>query len=516
MSAAPVRRGELVLAAALALVLWLVGAGFATELWVYQHNTLAANGRWVTTKSALERGVNGAGTYALTRKSLSGNHLDLGAWLGFQEVQLREARALTAAEFSFRIAGEAYVVFEYDHRPEGFSALRLGLGPRYASARLDVAPDGRFLAQEPVAGVPLAPGWNRCRIEFGPHATAFLVNGRRVAEDPRAPNTEQRIAFRAGLDPTWIDDVRLEGRRGTLHESFRNTRGWWRTFAVVAAGALALALVVAALVALVGRAGARGPRALFAVAALQLFLAPTSALVYGYDFRWHSRRYQSGSLANERKLMVQTRDKQLLRRRFESEDEVAARVTRRLAEEPAGRRRILFVGSSQTWGAGAMRASEGYVERLAARLEQDFPGHFQCLNVAVCGAYASTQWAAFEAQWARTEPELAVIDLGNNDKDPRAFEQGIERFLAYGREHGVRVVLVLEPNYDRHDNPALRANHALLRALGERYGVPVVDVHAEVARRAGEGFVWWDHVHPTSFGHALLAEILYPRLCESL
>lgn len=51
-----------------------------------------------------------------------------------------------------------------------------------------------------------------------------------------------------------------------------------------------------------------------------------------------------------------------------------------------------------------------------------------------------------------------------------------------------------------------------MAAIGSQYGVPVIDMQGPLARRADDGFLWWDQVHMTSFGQRLFAEHLVEAL----
>ena len=38
--------------------------------------------------------------------------------------------------------------------------------------------------------------------------------------------------------------------------------------------------------------------------------------------------------------------------------------------------------------------------------------------------------------------------------------------------------------------------------------LPVVDMHQWMKLHSRRGFLWWDAIHPTSYGHRLIAERL--------
>jgi hypothetical protein len=51
-----------------------------------------------------------------------------------------------------------------------------------------------------------------------------------------------------------------------------------------------------------------------------------------------------------------------------------------------------------------------------------------------------------------------------------------------------------------------------MREVGAATGTPVVDMMALLAGERDTGFLWWDGVHLTSFGHRRFAELLHAEL----
>jgi len=112
------------------------------------------------------------------------------------------------------------------------------------------------------------------------------------------------------------------------------------------------------------------------------------------------------------------------------------------------------------------------------------------------------------------------VNLGNNDRDPEVLERELERIGRRARESGSRVAFVPEPNCiesrSERSLRRLRANHAAMREVAERLGIPVVEVHEGLVAERDGGFLWWDRVHLTSYGQERLARRLLEARAEWL
>jgi lysophospholipase L1-like esterase len=108
-----------------------------------------------------------------------------------------------------------------------------------------------------------------------------------------------------------------------------------------------------------------------------------------------------------------------------------------------------------------------------------------------------------------------VLDLSTNDADERAFAEALAGFVSLNEERGIATLFALEPNSIEYAPRGPRL-HETMRAVGAARGVPVIDLHAEVRKADSRGFLWWDLVHPTSFGHRVIAEALAPVVGEML
>ena len=483
---------------------WLAGGLVAVQLvavtagayvYAWYSNSLERSGRWVASKTRLERGVMGANAFARSCHTLSDEHLDLGRWFGFQEVLLAEPVAARTVELDLLPRGGAHLSFLYDVGPETSRGLRLSTTPEVPPGRFRCAASGEFLEFEPLPELAVpADAWAHLSLDFGAQvAQARLDGGGGLALGP-APAGPQRFGFRGGSHPVLVDDVRVRcDGAGSFHESFFNLRGFLFALASLS-GLVGLELFLWRIT----RNDQRLRTLLVAGGASAVFVA-LGALAL------HQRK------AGTYPRLDRTAEDSWVAQEIERVD---ARIR---AEHPAsvpGRTRVLVIGTSQTWGAGAARADEGFVEVLERELRATSPERdWECVNAGVSGLRAPRLLELLRERWLALEPRVLIVNLSNNDKDPATFEQALEGFARLAEEHGIAALFALEANASE-SVPGELALHPVMRRVAEAHRIPVVDVHRALAAQAQRGFLWWDNVHPTSFGHRLIAETLVPAVLE--
>jgi lysophospholipase L1-like esterase len=189
--------------------------------------------------------------------------------------------------------------------------------------------------------------------------------------------------------------------------------------------------------------------------------------------------------------------------------------------------RVLFVGSSQTLGAGAKDLEDSFFVRVRHYLSDAIAPkfHLEAVNLSVSSYRAEELLPDFKSLYRDFPPDLVVINLSFNDRrSTEIFFDAMKGFLDFNGAAGIKTIL-LEEAYSvegfrvETDSPqGIVANHQVLRRLGRKYGVPVLPLHdflSESARLAN-GTLWWDQVHLTSYGQELTAAWLAPQVLDIL
>ena len=450
----------------------------------------------------LDYGILGAVSFLTTRTALHRAKLDLGVWHGYQEVVYAEPVVLERLELRFQLVRAGYVVVLHEKREAGFLGVRLSRSEGLPSACLHGEGSGRFERLEPLAVAPLEDRWHEVAIRADGDRYRVELDGEPIGSCGAPSGTPARFGVRgSAAKKTYVDDVRALVAGGEeIVEDFSNHQNERLIWLAALFGILALQGVVLAVGA--RRRRREGVSVHVAVLAVHAVLGVCTGLAWATEALYLGRLHPD----------------QVDFAGYENRIEYEVAVTKRLAGRfPAGPpapgvRRILAVGSSQTWGSGAGSEAETWVARVEHALNESARGgeRFEVINTGIPGLAGPSLLPIYMQQWLVWQPEAVLIDLGNNDRDPEKLAAALEVFVDLHEERGIRTIFVPEPNTieNRGSLHKLEARHAAMREVAARRGIPVIEVHEPLVARRDEGFVWWDRVHLTAFGHELFAEVL--------
>ena len=356
-----------------AAVLVVLSAAIVWTHALYE-NRLSMHQGFRSSKVSLGREVMGASAYVTAPQALAQNHLNLGAWFGFQEVLFRDPIDAAAMEFRLRVEPDGYVHILYDHRSDGFSGVRFSSRPDSPAIVYSARPDGEFTAITKLDLEPLGPDvWHRAALNFTADPADITLDGVKVASVRRTAGM-QRLGLRGGQRNAWIDDVIVTGRDGRVRaEDFTNRRQRWVRLAFVLLAAFVAAAALTVSSASPERTLIRLQRAGVALGCV-IGAAYAFQYVRGGTYRplpADNRRAETDSINWHRKSVL---------------DDIHARYAPRV---PANVFRILALGASQTWGAGARTQDETWVRQLETLLNESARGgRVECVNAGVSGFLA--------------------------------------------------------------------------------------------------------------------------------
>jgi acyl-CoA thioesterase I len=206
-------------------------------------------------------------------------------------------------------------------------------------------------------------------------------------------------------------------------------------------------------------------------------------------------------------------------------DRPLPRIGRRLASgKPI---KIVALGSSSTYGAGASSSAASYPSRLAEDLARRFPGHdITVLNRGINGDEIAGMLARLDSAVITEKPDLVLWQLGTNSllRDravpPHAspLHEGLARLKAVGAE-----VVLIDPQYAPRvlakphvgDMVALIATAAKTEHVGLFHRFDLMRHWYEADHLPFEAFVSSDGVHMNDWSYACLAKALGMAIAEA-
>jgi lysophospholipase L1-like esterase len=472
-------------------------------------NSIRNNGNWEVTKTDLHLYVLGSEAFYKGRQALSQSRLNLGAWHGFQEVISRKVFPIKEVSFSFHLEKGAYLYFVFNKTRESanFYALRLSSDPRFKNFLFLVSSQGKFLERIPVLIPTLEfEQWHHCSISFSVDSFTLSLNNKILKRFSIPIKETQMIGFRGGYKNTYVDDVITSDKDHNvlLKESFSNNKDILVTIGFV----LILVLILHSLFALLSKKrSVDNNNIFFGLITFNLAASFTLMIASLFYFYFYTDMYTNEEHFRKR------------------EERWIASQTQRIAEDTKMEiekehnlptYRIMFVGSSQTWGAGASYHSETFVHRIARRLNGELKGkyHVTCLNISISGEDSAGLYEIYK-KFIRYDPKLVILNLSNNDHDAKVFEDSLDRFLRSNEEKDIDTLFILEAN-SIEAYPAELPMHPVMRRSAKQSSTKMIDLHHYLKEHYDEGLLWWDSVHLTSFGHELAARRILKEIREFL
>jgi lysophospholipase L1-like esterase len=435
--------------------------------------------------------------------------MDLSAWHGFQEVVTARTHAVEEVAFEFLLEPDAWVAFMWNRDQPAYFGIRFSVNPLFDTTRFKASDIDAFLESTTIEASLASNSWHRVRILFADNEVIAYLDGREITRFPGMRQDTRQIAFRAGLNRALIDNVSISNAgEMTFVDTFDNQSDFVRPVIY----AMTTVLLVNIAVFLATRAFSRNlHQAGLHYLLLNFVLLSTTGLLYGY-------RYFGGSL-------YPTINHFLTQEETRWKTAEATQINNVIQERYANLKRpdehrILFIGTSQTWGAGAKNPEDTFANEFQDRLNLQGNSRFTVINGGISALTSTQLLDLYRTQWLDLDLDTVVINLSNNDSTGMEFEDNLMEMVLLGNTRDIRTVLVLEPNTiennDTRSHQKLLDNHESMRRVAAANDLLLIDMPARLNDHYDDGFLWWDKVHLSSFGQSLFADVLMDELAPVL
>lgn len=485
-------------AAGFSVLITIALAGFfVATLISEQTNTLFLNGRWQSSKLALERPAVGAVAFFTTRNALAGNKLNLDAWHGYNEVYSNDSFEPSQLNLEFSLEKNADLTVQFARNENGYKAVRISPLPEYATTYIEVDSSGLITFQKKISDSVDFLEKNKLQINFLNNVIEIYINQIKLGSVDNLKNFSGQIGFRSQTGLTWVDNVSIKlQEKEYFFESFSNQKFYYYFF---------ISLFVMLVVSFLGLLFFKlNQKTFFAHQLVYINIIIVALLFIAADRHYFSKQYVKAGGKFESWMLGLNKEQFL--DTVENDDQVLLSVNEKLNALAKSSRLIALLGSSQTWGSGARYKNKSVGDFFDAAVKEKFKNKsINTINLGVPGARLHLMIRNLSQVLDRGVTEVVLI-AGNNDSANQRFVVDLERLWVLTQKYNIKLHIVKEANYFKGPYPHLSKNHEVLQSFAEKHKLKIFDLHSYMAEKSKTAYLWWDIVHMTELGQKYMAE----------
>lgn len=468
---------------------------------IFSPATLESKKEWISTKFEILYFLMGAEEFMRFPQTLAQGKLNLGSWHGHQEIFYAHPGPLKEVKLSFEMDENSFFYVLLKKNSGDVQALRLSRHPDYPSAWIEADRLGKF-TKESHLELLLNSSLHSLEMKIEERKVSLIID--HFQKDVEMSMSENlTFGLRGSANNSYIDDLKLSFAGNpplSVSENFSTGPAWSIVFLITAfiMGLTSLLL------------SSRFKQKDFIYAFITTHFVLYLILGLGlWTLQKEASKYPEGIKLNAVLGFLEPQKAPL--REEDSEAHYYQAAFQKIFADTgfdytSSERRIIFLGQSQTWGAGVDRAEDRWTEQICSWIKKQlFPRKLpRCLNAGVSGA-TSESIATYWMQNAQNlRPHLSIFNISYNDPDYEDFEKNLRQILDFNRLHKIGTLLMIE-SYARetweHD-----AKQQLMLAMASEYHVPIIDPSKMFVEKKGSGWIWWDSIHLTHYGQTLLAD----------
>jgi lysophospholipase L1-like esterase len=540
----------------------------ATEVILYSRNTLTNHPMWSNGKLLLSAPTMGAGDSTRTRNLLNRNRLNLHAWHGrhgLNEILLNEIFQFGSMRFNLFLGKNSYINIIYNKKADNFSGVRLSTNSNFPSMFFLADPGGQFLQKQYIENLNITNSWHTVELTFQSQDMILKVDGNLVQRIPATALKRQVVGFQSGGYSVFVDNVEVRDHNSkcVIKEDFRNNRHYWLltiTLFGISAGLMCLVFGATKIV------GIHLKKTYLMILFVEFCMINFLSMYWAFDYLYYSKKYPYqfsaqpwGAAARDSKFRgfenIRMRCFDVFRY-LDTPDQERVEISRKTQLEtflklnnndsfprvywelqvikgdtpaeqtkvmklhevqkylnnvPKSFYKILLLGSSQTWGEGALRPSDRMAHQIYRRL-RELAGTPDILlvNPSFKGASSPELYKIYKEKLHFMYPDLTVVNLSTNDSSLETFAKSLNDIATFSRKQNAAVMFVQEANNSNFPRSSLAQKHRIMAEVAEKNDIFCLDMHAYLSSddMVDSGLLWFDFVHLTSYGQKRAGELI--------
>lgn len=500
----------------LLLLISLFLASIILILYSLLNNSLKKNDSWRSSKLDLGMYVMGRSEFFDSHQALANNRLNLSAWFGYNEVLTIKSFPLKTVDFDFYLDNNSFFYFIFDKGTDQFSAVRLGNSSDFPSANLIIGQTGKIYSNTPIKTQNISPkNWHHAQFNFDSNnkTMGMEIDNIKILNLESNYQNNQKFGFRSSNNKVLIDNVKakdINGKQIFLEDFSYHDGLFFLKFIFLLMVICLTGIVIWFISVRFGKYDIK--KALYLVIFYLAILLIALLVITWYAWAIFTPSYPSDkSILNNiihklniKSLKVWANDPLV---HFEENKKNFEKYTL------DNNKKIIFIGTSQTWGAGAKTEDETFVRVFGSEVtkyasKSADKNSYQVINAAIPGSYSTELLHYYKENWIKLLPKIVIINLSSNDIDSEIFKNNLYEFIKLNKEYQIKTVFILEPNSFEYF-PGDMANRRVMKEVGQSEGIRVLDLHEYIKSKKDTGILWWDFVHPTSYGHRLAGDFIF-------
>ncbi len=495
------------------------------NIWAITHNTLENNGKWVSTKYFLKKGVIAGNAYFTEVQTLKDNRLHLESWHGYNEVFTKESYNFSEVSFDAIFSKDSYLYFEFNTHEDEVPAIRISANTLFPTAIITMKKSGEFTLIDYFNSPILLNKKTRVKIQYIPeHSVIKLyINDRVTKEFPIGEQFYSPIGFRGGLQAVAVSNVAILDKDG--RSVFTENFTYANSFLFPRYILFSIFIVFVSI--LLRRYFCKyTKRRTISLCAFQVITLSLLMILY-----FMINTFIVGKYPNTDGIFSfywSKKEADIKRKNVDFVSNAIQSLPRKTIY------RIVFIGSSQTWGAGATEEDKTIVSTVCRLLNSDpslvslrtvdssMPTvetsmvkrkeNIECINTAISGVDSTELLKRYKLALAdHLDPDMLVINLSNNDRNqPDEFALNLQKFKEASHAN-TKIVFVQEANSAESSKDVIK-NHSIMKNIGDSLNISVIDLHNFLLTQNAKGILWWDFVHLTDFGHEVAGKYLTTKI----
>ncbi len=470
------------------------------------NNTIEKNGNWISSKIGLENTPTGGPEFFVSPQALSTEKLQLAAVHGFEELIYKEEDSFQEVSFDFLLDKDSYIYFIFNKDNSGFSAIRLSNNQLFPNTYIESYANNQFTKNEKL-NLNLNDGWNKLKINFNKNSIDLFLNKNKekITIDNIELKDSFKVGFKSSLAKQTIDNFYVSSNNKKFTDKFKPKVNLFPNvfsyFAIISLINIIFSFITnnenkTTKLILVNTSLLFILICLFSLAKNQLpaIVSKTQNLISTKSFIPANQEKNVLDSNHQLKEIVEKIDQQVMSKELDQ-----------------NKKTLIIIGTSQTWGQGSSKLEFSFAKILENMINSS-NDQWQVINAGIPGADSTILLDLYQNHWLSLNPKLVIINLSYNDFDENFFEKNLKKFATINKDKNIKTVFVIEANsieLSQLDNKDYTNRQQAMKKAAIDENIPIIDMQNHLNQLSDNGILWWDVIHPTDYGHTLIAKKIY-------